>query len=81
MFLRKWAAAVRARLIDDARRAWRLASVWIAGASAVLIGAWEALPGDMRTLLPSWVTSTVPILLFLAVIAGRLVKQPGATRG
>lgn len=80
-FLRRWAAAARARLIDDLHTAWRMASVWIAGAGVLLIEIWNQLPGDIRASLPAPIAHTVPTLILVAVIVGRLIKQKGARDG
>lgn len=91
--LKKWAAAVRARLIDDAGRWWRFWSVRLAAIGAALEAflqwfpdqakdVWNWLPDGMRATLPGWLTSSFPIVLFVAVIATRLIAQKkGPTNG
>ena len=69
---------MRPRLIPEARRAWRLLSVQIAGA-AVIFGA---LPADQQSAILSLIgigPERIPALLGLAVIVARLVKQPKAS--
>lgn len=63
------------RLVDDWKRAWRWFSMQaMASAGAVQVG-WVSLPDDMRRSIPaSWV-SALTMLLLVAGIAGRLVKQ------
>ena len=86
ILLRKWWAPIRARLIDDAGRWWRFWSMRLAILGALLESfarwfpdqvrdAWTWLPDDMRALLPGWLTRSVPLALFVAVIVARLVPQ------
>lgn len=63
------------RLIPEARRAWRLLSVQIAGL-AVIFGA---LPVDQQSAILSMLgigPERIPAVLGLAVIVARLVQQP-----
>jgi hypothetical protein len=91
--LRTWWAPIRARLIDDARLWWRFWSMRFAALGFALeafLGwfpdrardVWTWLPADMRALLPSWLTTWLPILLFGAVMISRVVAQKkGPTNG
>lgn len=81
MLLRKGASAVRARLIDDARHAWRFASVWIAAAGAALIEIWNQLPESLRQQLPAPIARTAPTVILVLVIGARLFKQKDASDG
>lgn len=87
--LKKWGASVRARLIDDARLWWRFWSVRLAAVGAIvttfaqwfpdtLAGVWNAMPADMRALLPAPLLHSIPIILFVAVGISRLVAQKKA---
>lgn len=61
--------------IPNWRRAWRMASVQVAGA-AVLFGA---LPADQQAALLALVgigPERVPALMGLAVLVARLIDQP-----
>lgn len=63
------------KLIPNARRAWRLLTIQIAGA-AVIFGA---LPVDQQSailLMLGIGPERIPALLGLAVIVARLVQQP-----
>lgn len=63
--------------IPNWRRAWRMASVQVAGA-AVLFGA---LPADQQAALLSLLgigPERLPALMGLAVIVARLIDQPKA---
>lgn len=72
MFSRVW-ARLRARLIDDWRRAWRFWSVRLSVLSAVLMGGWQALPPELRADLPY--ANQVAVGLFLLVALSRLAQQ------
>ncbi len=39
---------------------------------------WNWIPADMRSLLPTWLTTSLPIALFVAVMVSRLVAQKKA---
>lgn len=84
--LKTWAAAARARMIDDARLWWRFWSIRFAAIGVLIQGfltwfpdqakdVWTWLPEDMRALLPTWLTHSVPVVLFLAVMVSRVVAQ------
>lgn len=87
--LKKWAATVRARMIDDARLWWRFWSIRLAAAGAIvtalaqwfpdtLTAAWNAVPADMRELLPAPLLHSIPVILFIAVAVSRVVAQKKA---
>ena len=84
--LRTWWAPIRARLVDDARLWWRFWSIRFAAIGAAIEAflawfpdqardVWNWIPADMRALLPSWLTSSLPIALFIAVMISRVVAQ------
>ena len=88
--LKTWAAAVRARLIDDARLWWRFWSMRFAAAGVLIQGfltwfpdqardVWNWIPADMRALLPGWLTTSLPIALFAAVMVSRVWAQKKPT--
>ena len=81
MLLTKWRDAVRARLIDDARRAWKLSSIWAAAASAAIAEVWNTIPDDMRNHFPAWITTAAPIAMALAIIIARITKRKDAGNG
>jgi hypothetical protein len=87
--LRKWWAPIRARLISDARLWWRFWSMRLAIAGALiaafvqwfpdtLASVWNAMPDDLRALLPAWLTHSVPVILFVAIGVSRVVAQKKA---
>jgi hypothetical protein len=74
------------KLIPDWRRAWRLASVRVSAIGAVvtaaaaaspdgLLAAWQALPEDVRAILPPQVRTWITPALFAATIIGRVLQQ------
>jgi hypothetical protein len=84
--LRAWWAPIRARLIDDARLWWRFWSMRFAAIGAAIEvflrwfpdqarDVWNWIPADMRALLPSWLTTSLPIILFGAVMISRVWAQ------
>ena len=64
-------------LVEDWHRAWRWFSVQSMAASAVLLGAWEGLPDELRQRLPHGLPHALAIVLLVLGIFGRLVKQGG----
>ena len=70
-----WRARIRARLIDDLRRAHRLWSMRLSALGAAFSAAWIALPADTRTLVPG--AQWIGLGLFLAIGFARLLHQPG----
>ncbi|OJY63043.1 MAG: hypothetical protein BGP16_04145 [Sphingobium sp. 66-54] len=67
-------ARIRARLIDDVRRAHRLWSVRIAAIGAACAAAWGALPADSRALIPG--APWIGLALFAATALARILHQP-----
>ena len=70
-----WRARIRARLIDDLRRAHRFWSVRLSALGAAFSAAWIALPADTRALVPG--AQWIGLGLFLAIGLARLLHQPG----
>lgn len=63
------------KLIPEWKRAYRWFSVQAMALSLALLGAWEVLPADLKEALPEAYTRGAAIVLLLAGLAGRLVKQ------
>lgn len=62
-------------LIDEAKSAWRFFSVQANALNLALLGAWLAVPDDMKAGIPQkWVFAGSILLLVLGTV-GRLVKQ------
>lgn len=80
--LRRWRSAVSARLVDESRQWWKLASVRLAWAGGILTAVltaapgftrelWDQLPAEVRSTLPVW----APVLVTALPIVVRLYKQ------
>jgi len=63
------------KLIDDAKDAWKWFSVQAMTLALAIQGAWEVIPADMKTSIPSQYVTYVTLGLLVLGIAGRLVKQ------
>lgn len=63
------------KLIDNAKKAWRMFSVQAMFLAGVIQAAWIALPSDLTSQVPDGVRSAVTLGLLGLGIAGRLVKQ------
>ena len=70
-----WRARIRARLIDDLRRAHSFWSVRLSALGAAFSAAWIALPADTRVQVPG--AQWIGLALFLAIGVARLLHQPG----
>jgi hypothetical protein len=81
-------AALRARLIPDLQAAWRLWSVRIAALGALatallaaspdaLLAAWQALPPDVRELVPVELDRWIAPALFALATVARITRQKG----
>ena len=86
MPLSRWRDALRARLIDDWRRSWRfwsmrlsligaLLSAASAAFPAAMLDAWNALPPDLRTMIPARTAQVIAAILFTGTMAARLFRQ------
>ncbi|MES1995566.1 MAG: hypothetical protein V4522_15900 [Pseudomonadota bacterium] len=84
--LAKWRAWLCARLIDDWHRAYTFTSIRLAAIGALIEAfvqafpgtateIWNAMPQDLRALLPSWVTGSFPILLLVAIAVARITRK------
>ena len=82
----EWRDALRARLIDDWRRSWRFWSMRLSLIGALLsavgavfpgaiLEAWNALPPDLRVLIPQRAVQIIAASLFVGTMAARLCKQ------
>ena len=69
-----WRARIRARLIDDLRRAHHFWSMRLSAIGAAFSAAWIALPADTRVHVPG--AQWIGLALFLAIGMARLLHQP-----
>ena len=66
----------KVRLIPNWRRAWRMLSIQAQTAALAVIGGWQAMPDDMRAVIPAGVVFSIAMGLLVAGIVGRLIDQP-----
>lgn len=75
------------QLIDDARKAWKFWSIrlQILGTSItgffavfpnVAIEAWQQIPQEIKQMLPPKVLPVIGVVICIAAVIARLVKQP-----
>lgn len=87
--LAKWRAWLRARLIADWARAHTFSSVQIAAIGALVEAfaqgfpgtateIWNAMPDELRAMLPPSVTNALPTVMFVAVMVARLTRKAPA---
>lgn len=69
------------RLIEEWREARRYLSVQIPAWGAAVTAVWIALPADIKTTFPDWLTHSFSVTILLATVAGRFVKQGDKTDG
>lgn len=78
------------KLIENWRALWRAWSIQVAAAGAALYAllladpaglqaAWNALPEDVRAILPDQAAKWITLALFVLVALARVAKQPGGT--
>lgn len=72
---------MKLRLIDNWKKAWKLASVQINAVGLVFMAidfigqTWNSLPPFIQQKIPN--ASTIALVLFALGIVGRLIKQRG----
>lgn len=64
------------KLIPNWRRAWRMFSVQAQAAGIAAIAGWQALPDDLRALVPQPLAIGLAVALLVLGIIGRLIDQP-----
>jgi hypothetical protein len=62
-------------VIEEWKHAWRWFSVQAMAASAAVQAVWVTLPGDLKQHLPEWLVTALSLVLLLAGIGGRLLRQ------
>lgn len=63
------------KLIDEAKKAWRMFSVQAMVLAGAIQTAWLALPADLTSQVPDKIRSGVTLSLLAFGVIGRLVKQ------
>ena len=69
------------KLIQNWRSALRMYSVQAQTVNLAILGAWQALPDDLRGSAPSPVVAGIVAALLVLGIAGRLIAQPAVQAG
>ena len=64
------------KLIPEAKRAWRMFSIQAQAIALAVLGAWQAMPEDLKANLPPSLVYWVAMGLMVLGIAGRLIQQP-----
>lgn len=67
------------KLIPNWRKAWRMFSVQAQALALAIVGAWQAVPDDMRSSVPQWGLWALLAVVLVGGIVGRLVDQ-GSTK-
>ncbi|MDZ4307541.1 hypothetical protein [Allopontixanthobacter sp.] len=65
-------------LIDSWHEAWRFISLWVNTVGFGVLVAWNQMPRDVRAILPEGFELVLMGGWWLAVIVGRLCRQPGS---
>lgn len=63
------------KLVDDWKQAWKWLSVNCMAVAGSIQCAWIAVPDDMRASIPPTLVHWLTLVLLLAGIGGRLIKQ------
>lgn len=63
------------KLVDDAKSWWKWFSVQAMALALAVQGAWEVMPADMKSSIPSQYVTYITLGLLVLGIAGRVVKQ------
>lgn len=72
---------MKLHLVPDWRQCWRWFSMQAQGVATAILGAWLAVPEDLRDRVPLWLVITLVLILLLLGMVGRLVDQPAARSG
>lgn len=67
---------MKARLIPNWRRAWKMFSVQAQALALAILGAWQVMPEDLKAAIPPGAVFWCAMGLLVAGIIGRLVDQP-----
>lgn len=84
-------AAIRARLVEDARAWHKFWSVRFSAAAAMVtafltlcpqwaLDAWNSLPGEVKSLLPERYLTMIGVTLMVMSIIARVVRQSSVTK-
>lgn len=66
---------IKSHLVEDVKDAWRWFSVQSMGIVTIMLGAWAALPDDLKMYIPERLGIALAGGILALGILGRLVKQ------
>lgn len=66
------------KLIDEWKKAHTFLSIQIPAVGIALIGAWAAVPDDLKTFLPAGMGKYLALGALALTMAGRLISQDKA---
>jgi hypothetical protein len=61
--------------IENWRKAWRMFSVQAQALALAVIGAWQAVPDDIKASVPEWGLWAMLGAILVGGIVGRLIDQ------
>ena len=67
---------MKLELVEGWRNAWRWTSMNCMVLAGALQGTWLVLDADQRATLPHYSVTALTIVVLIAGVAGRLIKQP-----
>ena len=67
---------MKIQLVEGWRNAWRWTSINCMVVAGALQGTWLVLDADQRSSLPPYSVTVLTIVVLIAGVAGRLIKQP-----
>lgn len=68
------------KLIPNWRSGWRMFSVQAQAIAIAVIGAWQAIPDDIRASIPQWGLWALLAVILVGGIVGRLIAQDGVKK-
>lgn len=63
-------------LVPNWRKGWRMFSIQAQALALATLGSWQALPEDLKAVIPADVVFWCAMGMLVAGIVGRLVDQP-----
>ena len=67
------------KLIENWQRAHRMLSIQLTTLNGALVGGWQVMPADWKTMIPQGLMVKVAIGLFVLTIVSRLIDQGSVT--
>lgn len=67
------------KFVENAKESWKWISMQAMTLAGALQGAWVAVPEDLKLEVPKNMVHWITLVLVVAGIAGRLIKQPNVS--